>query len=569
MIVEDDTPYREKFNEKYLPFFTEYFSQEQMEKKINSYKNFLEELKKVEIISTESAYKHVMTKKILLLSKNAKTLCRSGIQFKHFKNIILKMFNVEYSTEDFENKIKDVLKGRSFSDIEDQCPSFTDKTFEESLPFHYLNEKGIKALKEVVWLLNGVLPKIEYSPTLLSVGSLLLLFLNKEETYEVLRNIVESDQNVTELNKLRWHFRYTVLENIKLDLSIKTCILDLSKDVGNQLKLVEDMGLPMLDLIQDMVETFFLDYVSFLGIIKFLSFFLLEGIKGIYRLVYAIISLCSLTQEAQVYNRKDLSKGSGFLETLQNKITAETKVQKRPKEEVFKLFKEKSNQIEKFFHLIDIATQWKLTHLNNNYMYQFIPQSIRDNLPKIKNLIYIPAFSPESKIIKRKEIPKLWELIPSDIKFCNGILLFDKEKNPESDLNTIYDIGDKLEDNSKILFLIQTTYDEVFGGIMEQNIKLKDNIKYLIPPVSYLITVRPELKVYEPKKKEYDEIVCFEPGAIRYGYGKEGPAITINYDLKEGSTEKNSVFGKDICLIKDYSDEGGFAIKRLEIYLLQ
>ena len=569
MIVEDDTPYKEKFNEKYLPFFTEYFSQEQMEKKINSYKNFLEELKKVEIISTESAYKHVMTKKILLLSKNAKTLCRSGIQFKHFKNIILKMFNVEYSTEDFENKIKDVLKGRSFSDIDDQCPSFTDKTFEESLPFHYLNEKGIKALKEVVWLLNGVLPKIEYSPTLLSVGSLLLLFLNKEETYEVLRNIVESDQNVAELNKLRWHFRYTVLENIKLDLSIKTCILDLSKDVGNQLKLVEDMGLPMLDLIQDMVETFFLDYVSFLGIIKFLSFFLLEGIKGIYRLVYAIISLCSLTQEAQVYNRKDLSKGSGFLETLQNKITVETKVQKRPREEVFKLFKEKSNQIEKFFHLIDIATQWKLTHLNNNYMYQFIPQSIRDNLPKIKNLIYIPAFSPESKIIKRKEIPKLWELIPSDIKFCNGILLFDKEKNPESDLNTVYDIGDKLEDNSKILFLIQTTYDEVFGGIMEQNIKLKDNIKYLIPPASYLITVRPELKVYEPMNKEHDEIVCFEPGAIRYGYGKEGPAITINYDLKEGSTEKNSVFGKDICLIKDYSDEGGFAIKRLEIYLLQ
>ena len=569
MIVEDDTPYKEKFNEKYLPFFTEYFSQEQMEKKINSYKNFLEELKKVEIISTESAYKHVMTKKILLLSKNAKTLCRSGIQFKHFKNIILKMFNVEYSTEDFENKIKDVLKGRSFSDIDDQCPSFTDKTFEESLPFHYLNEKGIKALKEVVWLLNGVLPKIEYSPTLLSVGSLLLLFLNKEETYEVLRNIVESDQNVAELNKLRWHFRYTVLENIKLDLSIKTCILDLSKDVGNQLKLVEDMGLPMLDLIQDMVETFFLDYVSFLGIIKFLSFFLLEGIKGIYRLVYAIISLCSLTQEAQVYNRKDLSKGSGFLETLQNKITVETKVQKRPREEVFKLFKEKSNQIEKFFHLIDIATQWKLTHLNNNYMYQFIPQSIRDNLPKIKNLIYIPAFSPESKIIKRKDIPKLWQLIPSDIKFCNGILLFDKEKNPESDLNTVYDIGDKLEDNSKILFLIQTTYDEVFGGIMEQNIKLKDNIKYLIPPASYLITVRPELKVYEPMNKEHDEIVCFEPGAIRYGYGKEGPAITINYDLKEGSTEKNSVFGKDICLIKDYSDEGGFAIKRLEIYLLQ
>lgn len=564
---DDNLQYKEVFNQLYLPYFTEYFSQSQLEKKIICYKFLIEELKKLEITSPESAYKHVMTKKTLLLSKNAKILCRNGIQFKHFRNIILKMFNVEYSTQDYNNKIKDVFKGRSFSDIEGQCPSFTAKTLEESLPFHYLNEKGINALKEICWLLNGVLPKIEYSPTLLSIASLLLLFLNKEETYEVLRNIIESDQNIVELNKLRWHFRYTIIENMKLNLSIKTCILDLTKDnAANHLKLIEDMGLPMLDLIQNMVETFFLDYVSFLGIIKFLSFFMLEGVKGIYRLVYAIISLCSLTQEAQIYTRD--SKGSS-LDTLKNKITFERKIEKRPKEEVFKLFKEHSNKIEKFYNLMEIATQWKLTHQNNNFMYQFIPPSVRDNLPKLNNLLYIPSFVPESRIIKRTEIPKLWELIPSDIKFCNGILLFDKQKNPECYLNTLYDIGEKLEDNSKIFFIIQTSNDEVFGGIMEQNIKLNENIKYLTPHDSYLFSLKPEMKVYEPQNKESDEIVCFEPGAIRYGYGRDGATITINYDLKEGSTEKNTVFGKDICLIKDYSNDGIFTIKGLEIYLMQ
>ncbi len=202
-------------------------------------------------------------------------------------------------------------------------------------------------------------------------------------------------------------------------------------------------------------------------------------------------------------------------------------------------------------------------------MYQYIPPSIRDNLPKLHNLIYIPSFVPESRIIKRKEIPKLWELIPSDIKYCNGILLFDKEKNPQCDLNTIYDVGRKLEDNSKILFLVQTINDEAFGGLMEANIKLSDNVKYIIPPQSYLFSIRPEMKIYEPKNKQHDEVVCFEPGAIRYGYGRDGPAITINYNLQEGSTEKNSVFGKDICLIKDYTNEGTFLIKGLEIYLMQ
>ncbi len=116
---EDDAQFKEQFNKKYLPYFTEYFSQSQMEKKIISYKYLIEELKKLEITSNESTYKHVMSKKVLLLSKNAKNLCRSGIQFKHIKNIILKMFNVEFSKEDFQNKVKDVLKGRSFEDMED------------------------------------------------------------------------------------------------------------------------------------------------------------------------------------------------------------------------------------------------------------------------------------------------------------------------------------------------------------------------------------------------------------------------------------------------------------------
>jgi hypothetical protein len=575
---EDDAMYKEHFNQIYLPYFTEYFSQSQMEKKIISYKFLLEELKKLELSSSDSSYKHVMSKKVLLTSKNAKNLCRAGIQLKHIKSVILKMFNVEYSDEDIPNKIKDVLKGRSFEDLADQCPTFTSKSLEESLPFHYLNEKGIKALKEVLWLLNGVLPKIEYSPMLLSVASLLLLFLSKEETYEVLRNIIESDQNVLELNKLRWHFRYSIIENFKLDLSIKTCILDLSKDnVANQLKLIEEMGCPMFDLIQDMTETFFLDYVNFLGIMKFLSFFLLEGIKGIYRLVYALISFCNLKDNPESTSTptpvpntaKRVSKKSVFLDTLKFKISRDSLIEVKPKEEVIKLFKDKSNKIEKFYLLIETATQWKLTHMNNNYMYQFIPPSIREKIPKFRNLIYIPSFTPESRIIKSREIPILWALIPSDIKYCNGILLFDKQKNPECNLNDLYAIGTKLEDNSKIFFLIQTTNDEIFGGFMEQNIKLSDNVKYLTPPQSFLFTLHPEMQVYEPINKTNDEVVCFEPGSIRYGYGRDGPAISINFDLTEGITEKNTVFGKDICLIKDYSDEGVFGIKGLEIYLMQ
>ena len=110
----------------------------------------------------------------------------------------------------------------------DQVPTFCDKTLEEILPFHYLNEQGLEALKEVLWLLNGVLPKLEYSPGLVGLSSILLLFLSKEETYELMRNVIEADLNPGEITNIRWHFRYNMDDNIKLYISIALAIVEIS-----------------------------------------------------------------------------------------------------------------------------------------------------------------------------------------------------------------------------------------------------------------------------------------------------------------------------------------------------
>ena len=550
--MADDSKYREEFNKDYLPSFTEYFSQTQMEKKINSYKYLVEDLKKIEKISTEANYKHVMSKKILFLSKNAKTLCRGGVQYKHMRNIILKMFNIEFSPEDYSNKAKTVLKGRSFSDLEGICPSFSPKSFEEAIPFHYLNEKGISALKEITWLLNGVLQKIDYCPSIICLGSLLLLFLSKEETYEVLRTIIETDQNDMELNRLRWHFRYTILDNIQMDSNIKTCILDLS-NYTQQFKQLEKIGFSLLLIIRDIIKQFFLEYINFVGIIRILPFFLFEGVKGIYRLVYALLYFCSLSFEDDQKSQK-------------NQIQKE----KKSKEELMNLLKEKSNKITDFVYLMDFALKWELKHTNNNYIYQVVPSNIKKNTYDINNLIHIPSFEPESLILSKENITKLWELLPFKLRMCNCILLFKKEEKEKSevDLSTLYENFEQLEENIILFLIIQTDNDEIFGLIMQHNLKLEENMEYKTVALAYLFSITPELKLFNHKNKN-DSIICFEPGAIRYGYGEHGPAIMINYDFSEGSTEKNSVFGENICLLKDYSNEGFFNIKNLEIYLMQ
>ena len=565
MTTPEETKEKEIFMKKFFPFFTEYLDINKLEKKIPSYKYLNTELDKLEKTTTESTYKHVMSKKILLLSKNAKQLCRDGIPLKHFRQVLIKMFNVNYSKEDIENKKLEVLKNLKFSDIGEQYPVFCDKKLEGTIVYNYLNEKGIQALKEVLWLINGVYPKVEYCPALANFASFLLLFLSKEETYELLRNLMEADMNPGDMANIRWHFRYTLEENIRLYCSIVISILEISKQqVVNQFKSFETYGVPKIKLVKDMSEKFFIDYFNFIGMFKFVPFFLYEGAKGIYRFIYGIIASTpfKLVKEAKKEEKK--------IVTLNEQISNLTKIdEKYTCDQILQLFKDATNQLQNWQQIFDVSLEWDLTHRNNGYSTLKIPNKIKDAFLAVKTGYYIPSFYPESKILTKEFLPKLWEKVPIGIKFADGIILFDKSANPQGDLNNLYTIFEKLESNTTTLFLIKTKAGDIFGGIFDQGMKLSEDGKYKIPNNAYLFSILPELNFYSPKDNQNSEIVCFEPGAFRYGNGKEGPAITIDNDLSIGWTHKDSVFGNNICLLKDYSDEGQFIIDNMEIYTMQ
>ena len=567
---EENKKEKDLFLKNYSSCFTPYLSIEKLSQKIPSFRYLNDELKKLETTSPESTIKHVMGKKKLLSSKNAKQLCRDGIPIKHIKQIVLKMFNVEYSKEDYENKRKEVLKGREFSEMGDQVPTFCNKSLEELLPFHYLNEKGLDALKEVLWLLNGVLPKVEYAPGIVGLCSILLLFLTKEETYELVRNVIETDMNPGDLSSIRWHFRYNMDDNIKLYISISLAIVELSKqEVKNKFLQIEKHGLRRIKLVQDIIDQFFLDYINFIGIIKLLPFFLLEGVKGIYRFVYGLISLIHFKIESKEKDNFTQDKKTGELVTLNDKISTKTETIKLSPSEIIKLYKDFSNQYQNWNLFMDTITLWDLTHRNNTYTSIKIPSELRKAYNPIEKRIYIPSIFPDSEILSAQNLPKLWEKMPTDVKYHDGLQIYSKKKNPETNLSIVYNIGKEMEDNNLILFLIKTKTGEVFGGIMTQAIKLYDDGKYRIPNSAYLFTVEPDINLYQPKDKKHGEIACFEAGAFRFGNGDDGPAITLENELKLGWTQKNTIFGNDICLLKDYKDDGEFEIENFEIYVMQ
>ena len=92
MISEEENA-REKaiFVSKYLPAFTPYLAIPKLEQKIPNYRYLNDELYKLEQTTSDSTFNHVMAKKKLLLSKNAKQLCRDGIPVRFIRPVLLRI----------------------------------------------------------------------------------------------------------------------------------------------------------------------------------------------------------------------------------------------------------------------------------------------------------------------------------------------------------------------------------------------------------------------------------------------------------------------------------------------
>ena len=223
------------------------------------------------------------------------------------------------------------------------------------------------------------------------------------------------------------------------------------------------------------------------------------------------------------------------------------------------------------YHFADIVTSSSKMHKLlamdiDSSCNKYVTQDITTIEDIKSDYYYLPSFTPNSNILTDREIILIWSVLPLQIKQVDGKLLYSKQTSPDANLETLYEICEKNDKNCTIFFMIETENDEVFGGIMTHNIELIEDGKYVKPSMAYLITVRPEITLYGLRKK-YDGVVLFEPGCFRFGYGEDGPAISIDHDLKSGISERNSVYGQ-VDLLKDYSNEGEFKIKNMEVYLM-
>ena len=537
----EDFTYKKTFFLQEWFQYSNYIDIDLIQENIPSFKYLWNSCQTLENFCTEKLFKHAMEKPDLFESQNMKNIVRNGVPPKYMREFLLKLFKINTSSKNAETKYKElrklVLKNYDSKNLGNYVPFFTGlKTFNDSLSCHYLNEKGILALKEILWMINHLINEIEFCPILINVISMILLFCNKYETLEIIINLINSDLYIKDLSLIRWHMRFNYNENIKMITSIAESLKEISyKSCGELYEHLKKINFKPEKLYEDICFGFFYKYFNFYGMIRLLPFFMLEGVKSFYRLIYSI-----------------------------EKITKDSLIKINNPDLIFQQVRDLCKSLENVNDLFEIGYTFNLTRYNNKYEYQ---EDINTKQTKKNNIYYLPKINCDSSILTEKQIILLWEIIPLDFKLCDISIIYTfNRNNPTCKLDDIINaLQNKYKNNINILFLIKTVDKEIFGFLINENIKNTEE-KFIKPNQSFLVEVVPDCKIYK-NNEEINEVLLVNNDKIIFGKNfNEKSAIKIEGNLMSGQNCEGDCFNSP----KFVNDENGnFQIECIEILKLE
>ena len=518
----------------------------------------------------EDEFNYIYNKKNFYKSKNAKELCRKGIPLKYIKIFIEKLLNLENCNENYEFKYSMIMKNIDPKSLGDYVPyfcGFDKKKLKQVLPIHYLNENGITQLKTTLWLISDLVPKIEYSPIIVKMCSILLIFLDKEDVYEAMRTIIDMSYNPSEIFRLRWHFRFSYAENDKLCESIRIFLENESPNMKNLFEFFKERGLEPNLIIKDFCEGLFLNYFNFYGIIRFICIFLYEGAKSLYRFSYGLLNYiyeekfeeiknCNndLIQQIRdiIFNIDDYKK---IIEDSYN-----LQVSRFNNGYVKNISGENLKELEKPFEAPSI---YNTENDNESQSIKSIKKENKNTQKYQENYLYnfyLPKFEPKSNILSDTEIIKFWAKLPKDMKHSDLVTIYSLSKK-KINMKSIINLSSKYPKNYSILLIVETEQNELFGTILPKMLQETEENEYIELDNCYLVNFRPKISLYKDMFTKGMNMLCCNKKGLWFCKQEIGDLIFIDGTLSEGRTcRENTYFGQVNLTRKD-----NFIIKDLEI----
>ena len=536
---KEDFIYKKKFFSEEWFKRSNYIDIDLVQDHLSSFKYLWNEIHDLETLCSEQLFKHAMSKPNLFESKNVRNIVRNGIPPKYMNQFLLKLFNISKNPETLINNYNKILlislKGFKSEFLEDYVPFFSGlNKLNDSLPVHYLNKSGILALKEILWMLFNLYPQIEFCPLIIQILSLILVFCNKYEALEIMSCIICFNINYDkdELYKIRWHFRLDYNENIKIITSISDCLKEVSYKSGKELyNHLTSIHFRPEKLYEDICFGFFYKYFNFFGMIKFLPFYLHEGIKSVYRLIYAI---------------EKLTKGELLLIKIPDKIIP--------------LCRDLINSLDNIKDLFEISYSFNITRNNNKYLEQNDINSNDKRIINYKEQYILPDIENKSVILNEYQIIRLWENMPKSFKTKKADIF--QFKPTQSNISEI--IKTFKNENMKFIFLIKTNTKEIFGFSFHCSLNETDG-KFLKLNKGFLFSIEPVIKIYNINS-ECSDLIYIDKDQILIGKDfNDIITLKISGDLSKGEVHEGECFNNQNLV---NNEEGHFEIEMVEIFKL-
>jgi diketogulonate reductase-like aldo/keto reductase len=175
------------------------------------------------------------------------------------------------------------------------------------------------------------------------------------------------------------------------------------------------------------------------------------------------------------------------------------------------------------------------------------------------------TYSPlECGILTGKYIFKLWPKLPKKFRNYNLATIYSLSRK-KVNMKSILELSSKYPKNLKILILIETEQEELFGMILPQMLEDTGEDKYIKLEKCYLINFLPIINVYKDNNEIIcEKMLCCNKKGLWLCKEQVDDLIFIDGTLDEGNTcKKNTYFG-NITLTK----KGNFLIKDFEIIVL-
>ena len=517
---------------------------------------------------TEEQFNYVYNKKNFYKSKNAKDLCRKGIPLKYMKIFFKKLLNLENCNENYSIKYSMKIKSIDPNYLGDYVPYYCGKDkrkLNDVLPIHYLNEEGITSLKLIMWLVSDLVPKIEYCPLLTKICSILLIFLEKEEAYEAMRTLIEMNYKPSEIFKLRWHFRFSNMENDKLVDSIRIFLENESENMKNLFEFFKQNEIEPASLIRDFCEGLFLNYLNFLGILRFICIYIYEGTKSLYRFIYGLLNYIYEEKLDELTNTK-----KNKLTKLKEIILSITDYKKIIGDSFSLNISRFNNGYLKNNFGEDIEELEKPFEAGSNYKTENDDESqsnaTMNNISVIEKEnyyiydYYLPKIEPKSNILKTKEIIELWENLPKKMRHNDLATIYSLSKK-KINMKSIIELSKKYPQDYSILLIIETEQNELFGAILPKMLQNTEEKEYIQLDNCYLVVFRPKVILYKDNYSKGINMLCCNKRGLWFCKQDAGDLFYIDGTLSEGRTCKNNTYFGHVNLTK----KDNFIIKDLEI----